>query len=170
MVSLTFLYVIREIIGFFEPGRTKANSVIFQFFASQKLAINSRFPNFGGGDIKLISFDQNSIDWFLHQLQISSSHAKNKLTKVFLPQWNFIQRYPVNMTENWLKNAIVCFSLIWKHRVRWRLAKILEPRYTEVGSLNRLCCRPHSKVLIKEKLQRRNFTYTFSLEVVKKLR
>ena len=124
MVSLTFLYVIREIIGFLEPGRTKANSVIFQFFASQKLAINSRFPNFGGGDIKLISFDQNSIDWFLRQLQISSSHAKYKLTKVFLPQWNFIQRYPVNMTANWLKNAIVCFSLIWKHRVHWRLAKI----------------------------------------------
>ena len=107
MVSLTFLYVIREIIGFLEPGRTKANSVIFPFFASQKLAIVSRFPNFGGGGIKLISFD-----WFLSQLQISSSHAKYKLTKVFLPQWNFIQRYPVNMTANWLKNAIVCFSLI----------------------------------------------------------
>lgn len=165
MVSLTFLYVIREIIGFLEPGRTKANSVIFQFFASQKLAIVSRFPNFGGGGIKLISFD-----WFLRQLQISSSHTKYKLTKVFLPQWNFIQRYPVNMTANWLKNAIVCFSIIWKHRVHWRLAKILEPRYTEVRGLNRLCCRPHSKVLIKEKLQRRNFTYTFSLEVVKKLR
>ena len=165
MVSLTFLYVIREIIGFLEPGRIKANSVIFPFFASQKLAIVSRFPSFGGGGIKLISFD-----WFLRQLQISSSHAKYKLTKVFWPQRNFIQRYPVNMTANWLKNAIVCFSIIWKHRVHWRLTKILEPRYTEVRSLNRLCCRPHSKVLIKEILQRRNFTDTFSLEVVKKLR
>ena len=48
--------------GFLGLGRTKANSIIFQLFASQKLAIISRFPNVGGGSIKLISFDQNSID------------------------------------------------------------------------------------------------------------
>ena len=60
------------------PCRTKAPSNILQFFASQKLAQILQFPIFNGGCIKLVSSDQNCIDWHTRQSQTHLPLLKDK--------------------------------------------------------------------------------------------
>ena len=83
---ILFIYVL---------GHTGVNENICQFFASQKLVKILRFPIFGGSCIKIVSSEQNFINWHICQWQTHLLLLKDKekfLLKLLGKNWIVIKR------------------------------------------------------------------------------
>ena len=61
------------------------------FFARQKLSKILQFPIFGGGCMKLVSFDQNFIDWHICKSQTHLYLLKDKERLLLIIEWSTLQ-------------------------------------------------------------------------------
>ena len=65
--------------------------LIAYFFARQKLSKILQFPIFGGGCMKLVSFDQNFIDWHICKSQTHLYLLKDKERLLLIIEWSTLQ-------------------------------------------------------------------------------
>ena len=65
--------------------------LIAYFFARQKLAKILQFPIFDGSCMKLVSFDQNFIDWHICKSQTHLSLLKDKERLLLIIEWSTLQ-------------------------------------------------------------------------------
>ena len=88
-------------------------NILSNFFASQILAIISRFPNFGRGRVELKSLDQKSTDWSICQSQthLALEDIEKSLARIATQERILFSSWPL-IYALWLTLALLLMASI----------------------------------------------------------